>query len=106
MLQSQDAPVVRITTSTTTTPETATFNMAQLVIAVSGAASGWTVTIQDKSGTPNVFYSASLSAGSTQVFPFARGIKMNAGMDIVTSGGTPGVLNVWYTRAYKAPCTK
>lgn len=100
MLQSQDAPVVRITTSTTTTPETANFVLAQLVIAVSGAASGWTVTIQDKSGTPNVLYSAALSAGSTQIFPFGRGLTMKSGMDIVTSGGTPGVLNVWYTRGY------
>jgi hypothetical protein len=100
MLGSQDAPVVRVTTSTTTTPETTNFTLASLVIAVSGAASGWTVTIQNKAGTANVLYSKALSAGATEVYSFPRGIGMTGGLDIVTSGGTPGVLNVWYTKGY------
>ena len=91
------AQAFHITTSTTTHVATSTARLKRLVLSVSGSPSSWSVTVQDKSGTPKIVYTNSFSAATTApvVLDFGDGILMTGGIDIVTSGATPGVLDAW-----------
>jgi hypothetical protein len=54
--------------------------------------------VQDKSGTPSIVMSGTLSL-PTDGFPvvlwFREAIRMEGGVDVITSGTTPGVVDVW-----------
>ena len=86
----------RISTNTTTTPIASTVRLRQITINVTGAPSAWVVTIQDKSATPFVVFSQTFAAATTApiVVNLGDGITMTGGIDIITSGTTPGVANV------------
>ena len=86
----------RVNTNTTTTPITSTVRLRQITINVTGAPSAWVVTIQDKGATPFVVFSQTFNAPTTApiVVNLGDGITMTGGIDIITSGTTPGVANV------------
>lgn len=100
---------LRITTNGTTTLVPSSCALVQLVISCSNAGTAWTLKIQDKSGSPAIivapFTLAVAANGQPAIIPFAslardfigapRGIRMQGGIDIVTAGTTPGVLDVW-----------
>ena len=86
----------RVSTNTTTTPIASTVRLRQITINVTGAPSAWVVTIQDKGATPFVVFSQTFNAATTApiVVNLGDGITMTGGIDIITSGTTPGVANV------------
>jgi hypothetical protein len=86
----------RITTNTTTTPIASTVRLRQITINVTGTPSAWVITIQDKAGTPFVVFSQTFNAATTApiVVNLGDGITMTNGIDIISSGTTPGVANV------------
>jgi hypothetical protein len=88
-----------ITTNTTTTfpSPAATIRLRQIVINITGAPSAWVVTIQDKGATPKVIFKQTFNAASTApiVVNLGDGVTMSGGVDIITSGTTPGVADVF-----------
>ena len=88
-----------ITTNTTTTVPTppSTIRLKQIVLNVTGTPSAWVVKIQDKGATPKVVYTNTFNAATTTtiVVSFGDGIVCVGGVDIITSGTTPGILDIW-----------
>jgi hypothetical protein len=88
----------RITTSGTITAIAESVAITQVFVAVANAGTSWSLRIQDK-GTPvfvllpTTVLSAPALASWNKVF-FDDPIKMDGGIDIVTSG-TPGEVSVW-----------
>jgi len=86
-----------ITTNTTNTPVAANTTLYGVTINTSNAGTAWTLTIKDKEGTPAFFISA-LTLATTQnptFFPVPLpGLVMIGGIDIVTAGTTPGVVDL------------
>jgi hypothetical protein len=86
-----------ITTNTTVTPIASTIRLRQIVLNVTGAPSAWVVKIQDKGGTPKVIFSQTFNAATTApvVVNLGDGVTMTGGVDIITSGTTPGIVDVF-----------
>lgn len=87
-----------INTKTTTTPVTGTCYLWALMYNCTNAGSAWSLTIQDKAGTPMVLYTLGTLVVSTVpvvVLNLLAPIPMIGGIDIITGGTTAGALNVW-----------
>ena len=89
-------PPAPITTNTTTTPVATTIRLRQIVINVTGTPSAWQIVIRDKGATPFVIFQQTFNAATTQpiVINLGDGVTMTGGVDIITSGTTPGSLYV------------
>lgn len=87
-----------ITTNTTNTPVTSNIRLYGITYNCSNAGTAWTLTVKDKQGTPAiVLATGSLTQSTTPVtttIPIP-GILLTGGVDIVTAGTTPGVLDLW-----------
>jgi hypothetical protein len=87
-----------ITTNTTTTVTSSTAYVESGQISVTGTPGTWTVTIRNKEGTPKILYqSAALSAVAMVPLYWDQPLVCTSGIDIVTSGTTPGVADVFLT---------
>lgn len=87
-----------ITAKETNTVVATGARLYNVVYNVSGAGTAWTLTIQDKQGTPAILAATgSLSASTVPVsltIP-QPGVFMSGGIDIVTGGTTAGTLDLW-----------
>jgi hypothetical protein len=75
-----------------------TVTLYSIVINTSNAGTSWTLTVQDKQGTPAILVSALALATSQNplVLNFGpTGIKMTSGIDVITGGTTAGVADFW-----------
>ena len=90
---------IHFTTKTTNTPVSSTCTLYAIVINTSNAGTSWTLTVQDKQGTPAILISALTLATSQNplVYTFPQGIKMTSGIDVTTGGTTAGVADIWVT---------
>jgi hypothetical protein len=89
---------IHSTTKTTVTPVAQTVTVYSIVINTSNAGTSWTLTVQDKQGTPAILVSALALATSQNplVLNFGpTGIKMTSGVDFITGGTTAGVADFW-----------
>jgi hypothetical protein len=90
---------LHVTTNTTNTipSPAATIRLRQIVINVTGTPSAWVVKIQDKGATPKIVFSQTFNAATTApvVANFGDGITCTGGVDVITSGTTPGVADVF-----------
>ena len=84
-----------ITTSTTVTPTATTAYLNSIVITTTTAGTTWALKIQDKGGTPKAIYNIAAVAVGTVTIPLQGPLLMTGGIDIITTGGTPGVLDVF-----------
>lgn len=86
----------RITTSATTSATTQSGLVSQIVVSVDNAGTTWTLRIEDNSSPIIVIWPtmtlALSSEGPLKVF-FDKPIRVNSGIDIITSG-TAGVVCV------------
>ena len=89
----------RITTNATTTVSTSTSYVYTIVINVSAAGSSWTIKIQSKEGTPTIFYTATAALGTFTPIMVDHPVISTSGIDIVTSGTTPGTADIKITYA-------
>jgi hypothetical protein len=84
-----------ITTNATNTVATSTSYVQTLVIACTNAGTAWTIKVQSKEATPTVLYSGTLALGTiTPVAVQVPGVISGSGIDIITAGTTPGVVDV------------
>jgi hypothetical protein len=84
-----------ITTNTTNTVVSSTAYAQTLVIACTNAGSAWTITVRSKEATPTVLYTATLAVGTTTpVSVQVPGVISTSGIDVITAGTTPGVVDV------------
>jgi len=86
-----------ITTNTTTavpSPQV-TVRLRQLTLNVTGTPSAWLIQIKAHT-TGFILFSQTFNAATTQpiVLNFGDGVTMSGGIDIVTSGTTPGTAYV------------
>jgi hypothetical protein len=86
-----------LTTNATATVTSTTAYVNTVQVSVTNAGSAWVIKIQDKSGTPRVLYQATAAVGSTTPVNATVPIQSASGIDIITSGTTPGVADVWIT---------
>jgi hypothetical protein len=86
-----------VTTNTTVTPLATTVRLRQIVINVTGTPSAWVIKIQDKGGTPKIIFQQTFNAATTQpiVVNLGDGVTMQGGIDIITSGTTPGIADIF-----------
>ena len=96
-LTSSTAYSVHLTTNATTTVVSSTAYVNTVQVAVSTAGTAWVITIQSKEGTPKVLYKATAAVGSSTPVNAIIPIGLTSGIDIVTSGTTPGVADIWIT---------
>lgn len=87
----------RVTTNATTTVTSSTAYVYTVTVAVSGAGSAWVITIRSKEGTPKILYSATAAVGTTTPISAEVPIGLASGIDIVTTGTTPGTADIWIT---------
>ena len=94
---SVSAHVTTNTTTTFPTPTPVTIRLRQIVVNVTGTPSAWVVKLQDKGATPKVIFSQTFNAATTApvVVNLGDGVTMSGGVDIITSGTTPGILDVF-----------
>jgi hypothetical protein len=86
-----------ITTSATTVVNATTSYVQTLVIAVTNAGTGWTITVRSKEATPTVLYSGTAALGTiTPISVQSPGVISGSGIDIITAG-TAGVADVKVT---------
>jgi hypothetical protein len=91
-------PSFHINSNTTTNISQLDMFVSTLLVAVSGSPTSWTIKIQTREATPKVIYSKTFSAAQALpdvvlALPFPA--KFVSGLDIVTSGTTPGIADVW-----------
>ena len=94
--------IVHINTSAITTVIDSTVYLQAIVFNSVNGGTSWLLTIQDKAATPHkligAFVPAPPSSGSDVLirdWTPPRPIRMEGGIDIVTSGATPGDVWVW-----------
>lgn len=90
----------RIATSTTTTFYTTSIVLRQIAIVCSDAGTTWTFSMTDKATPDPAHIIAPITISKdaevmTKVSDFKEGIPCEGGLDVVTSGGSPGVVDVW-----------
>jgi hypothetical protein len=88
-----------ITTSTTTTVTSSTAYLNAIVITTTNAGTTWALKIQNKEGTPKVIYNIAAVAAGTVTIPLQGALIMTSGIDIITTGATPGVVDVFLNYA-------
>lgn len=87
-----------VTTNTTNNVVAVTARLQTLVIQVSGAGTAWVITVQNKEGTPKILYQYLTAQGvGTFTVPLPVGVLMTSGIDVITTGTTPGVADVFVT---------
>jgi hypothetical protein len=86
-----------LTTNATAVVTSTTAYVNTVQVSVTNAGSAWVITIRSKEGTPKVLYQATAAVGSTTPVNATVPIQSASGIDIVTSGTTPGVADVWIT---------
>jgi hypothetical protein len=86
-----------VTTNATATPTSTTAYVYTVTVAVSNAGSAWVIKIQSKEGTPKILYQATAAVGTTTPISAEVPIGLTSGIDIITSGTTPGVADIWIT---------
>ena len=90
-----------ITTNTTVTMTSKDTYIYSLVATSTNAGTSWVLQVRNKEGTPKVVYTAAGAGGSVSVgkdvFDMSAGVLMLGGVDIVTTGTTPGVVDVFIT---------
>jgi len=88
-----------LTTNTTSTPWSTGVMLLSLVICVTAAGTTWNVTVKNKEGTAKTIYSQATVVAGTTVLSFTDlgGVEMTGGIDILTSNGTPGSMDVFVT---------
>jgi hypothetical protein len=90
-----------ITTNATTIITAATAFIEQIVIVCSNAGTAWALRVQNREGTPKILIPAFTLAVPTDGKPivhyFEEPLPMEAGIEIVTAGTTPGIVDVWTT---------
>jgi photosystem II stability/assembly factor-like uncharacterized protein len=84
-----------ITTSATTTVTSSTAYLNSIVITTTNAGTTWALRIQNKEGTPKVIYNIAAVAVGTVTIPLQGALLMTSGIDIITTGATPGVVDVF-----------
>lgn len=85
-----------LTTNTTNTPWPGTARVLSLIVTVTTAGTSWVITVKNKEGTPKVLYNATAAVGTfVLALTDSGGVDMDGGVDIVTSGTTPGVADVF-----------
>ena len=87
-----------LTTNVTNTSVAQTATLYGITINCSTAGTAWTITIRDKSGTPQNVINALTFATSQNPLTIQiplPGIVMNGGIDIITAGTTPGVADLF-----------
>jgi hypothetical protein len=89
------AYAAHITTSTTNTATASTAYLNSIVITTTTAGTTWGLKIQNKEGTPKVLYNITAGAVGTVTIPLQAPLLMTSGIDIITTGATPGVLDVF-----------
>lgn len=98
--RTQSSAASRITSNTTTTVTGSTAYVSTIVVACSGAGTTWTLTVQNREGTPKVLVPAMTMAVPTAgpvVIQFAEPVLMTSGIDVVTAGTTAGTVDVFVT---------
>jgi hypothetical protein len=87
--------VPAITTNTTVNVTTTTTRLRQILINITGAPSAWVVKIQNAGGT-FIIFQQTFNAATTApiVLNLGDGVTMVGGIQIVTSGTTPGTAYV------------
>lgn len=88
-----------ITTNATTNVTSATAYVSTMQVSVSGAGTSWALTIRTKEATPKILYTASAAVGSVTPINVTVPIVATSGIEILTAGTTPGVVDVWITYA-------
>jgi hypothetical protein len=86
-----------VTTNATATPTSSTAYVYTVTVAVSNAGSAWVITIKSKEATPKILYSATAAVGTTTPISAQVPIGLTSGIDIVTTGTTPGTADIWIT---------
>jgi hypothetical protein len=84
-----------ITTSATTTATSSTAYLNSIVITTTNAGTTWALRVQNKEGTPKVIYNIAAVAVGTVTIPLQGALVMTGGIDIITTGATPGVVDVF-----------
>jgi hypothetical protein len=84
-----------ITTSATTTATSSTAYLNSIVITTTNAGTTWALKVQNKEGTPKAIYNIAAVAVGTVTIPLQGALVMTGGIDIITSGATPGVVDVF-----------
>jgi hypothetical protein len=87
----------RITTSATTTIVSVPCLVLQIVIACAVAGTTWKLKIQDQASSPFVLVPELTLAVPTDgpiILKFDEPIPMDVGVDVVTTGGSPGEVGV------------
>jgi hypothetical protein len=97
VLATTTAYSARVTTNATTTVTSATAYVYTVTVAVSNAGSAWVIKIQSKEGTPKILYQATAAVGTTTPISAEVPIGLVSGIDIVTTGTTPGTADIWIT---------
>ena len=91
----------RITSNTTTNVITSSCVIMQIVIACKTAGTAWTLQIQDETVPPFVLVPAFTLTVPTNGQPNVilkfneLPLPMDTGIDIITTGTTPGEVSVW-----------
>jgi len=88
---------VHVTTNATATPTSTTAYVYTVTVAVSNAGTAWVIKIQSKEGTPKILYQATAAVGTTTPISAEVPIGLTSGIDIITTGTTPGVADIWIT---------
>ena len=86
-------------TPATTTIVPTSCAVKQIVVSVHNAGTTWAMRIQDIASTPNVlvpqFTLAIPSTPGPEIIFFEEPVRMEAGVNIITSGTTAGEVFVW-----------
>jgi hypothetical protein len=85
-----------ITTSATTTVTSNTAYVSTIVICVTNAGTGWSITIRSKEATPTVLYTATAALGTFTPVGVGKPVISTSGIDIITAG-TAGVADIKIT---------
>jgi hypothetical protein len=96
-LATNTAYSVHLTTNATTTVIGSTAYVYTVTVAVTTAGTAWVIKIQSKEGTPKVLYTATAAVGTTTPISAEVPIGLTSGIDIITSGTTPGAADIWIT---------
>ena len=87
-----------ITSKTTTNIVAENAYITQIVYLCSGAGTTWALKIQDKATTPRIWFGpvdlTVPSDGKPIIINFTYPVAMEGGIDVITSGGTAGVLDI------------
>jgi len=95
----QQQKQIQITTNATTTVFGSTCTISQVVISCSNAGTAWALTVQDRGASAKVLipgFTLSVPSAGPIIITFDKfRPRMDSGISAITTGTTPGVLNLW-----------